>query len=296
MSLRSLPPVRTALVHLACAAVFQAGAGVPLSAQDPSGTGPLAALGATARSFGFYRHGDLAPLPSERVFATRFEAARTQYVGVQIGFDVPALTAALDAPLTCTFTRTDGYEIGRFELRVTGAPGDTRVWGANANGYADPGIWPAGSYAAACREAERVVGEATFEVVDGPADLPGLDAKLTRIRFYESSADPVDPSAREYAVAFDAGTLRYLNVELSLRPGAGTVPEAVVPVACLFIRSSGAIHGSIRLEARAPVGDGPGLVARGFGGAEPGTWASGRYRVACTAEGRFLGDAAFIVR
>ncbi len=264
--------------------------------QDPPApeTDGLGALNATLRAIRFYPQDAVTPLGDERSYRTQFEVARLQYVGTELTFDLEAPTEAVAFTLVCTYAKPTGEEFGRFDLDFAVEAGWVAARHASALGYFEPGRWGVGPYAVSCTSGGRQVAQGQFEVIDGPPDLPGLGAKMVRLRFFESGNEVPALNQRAYAITFVGAETRYLNPEITLSfPDAQTDFE--FPASCLFIRQNGTIYGAVELTIRGAAGSTRSISQRGFGSANPGTWPVGRYRAACLANGRFLGDAVFTV-
>ena len=159
--------------------------------------------------------------------------------------------------------------------------------------WRDPGNWGVGTYQASCSTGGRTVATGSFEIVDGPPTLESIKAKLVQIRFFEMGTDPVAAEARQYDFRFaEADKPRYIAVEIRLSFPA--LEEAyTLPVACTYIMSDGRLSGTMQITFNLDAGQTTAMASRGFGTAAGGSWREGRYRVACFAEGKFLGEEAF---
>lgn len=108
--------------------------------------------------------GDAVPDLSARQTTTRFPAATTGYVGVEVtmGFDAPG--RALRGSLTCRVLRDRTQELGRMALTFNLQADWRTAWSARGYGRSSPGVWLPGNYLVACDDGRRTLAQTGFEI------------------------------------------------------------------------------------------------------------------------------------
>jgi hypothetical protein len=196
--------------------------------------------------------------------------------------------------VACTYFTPQDSVFGRIEIPFTLEPDWNSVRNARILGFETPGRWAVGTYRVSCETGGAHVADGRFEVVSGPADIASIQAKVAGMRFFAAGVNTPPADQRVYATRFVSTETSYINVEISLvhEPIEST---AEVPIACLVIAPDASIRASFAVNFAFQAGWRSTLSSNGWGSAEPGWWAAGTYRVACTAEGRLVAEDTFEV-
>lgn len=124
------------------------------------------------------------------------------------------------------------------------------------------------------------------------AAIPGLAARVTRMRFFEGGTTPPSMLERRYASRFDSAAARSIYVEIGL-----SYPPAPEPVSlrveCGYFTPGGQSAGTAVVPVQADQGWELSVHAGGTGGDTPGGWQAGTYAVACRFAGKVIGTGSF---
>ncbi|MGQ0384450.1 MAG: hypothetical protein ACT4UP_07220 [Gammaproteobacteria bacterium] len=235
-----------------------------------------------------FEQADDAVLPvARRIYAVHFDATRMRWLGVEVTATYSAPKESLVVPLECSMQRPDGSRVPTsrdmsFQLFI----GETESSSANVLwGVADEDDWPPGHYQVECKAAGRLIGQATFEVVQGATDVAGADIHVAEMRFFPVVAELPAKADRNYARVHAAAHTRRIGVELEFtHEPLGRV--ARIPIACYFFWPDGQTSPPLTLSYE-PEPTWPGGYAAGaMGWDEPGQWPRGTYTTVCMIPGR----------
>jgi hypothetical protein len=110
------------------------------------------------------------PPPEQRKFASRFEAARSRYVYVDVTLDLPAASPDTPRPIgeryaaRCEYFLPDGRRLGAAQLEFLIQADSIPFRQVTGVGWDEPGHWVPGTYRVVCSGSGRSLGEATFEM------------------------------------------------------------------------------------------------------------------------------------
>ncbi len=257
-------------------------------------TDVLEEMGAQLQRIQFYEGRRVTPLTNERRYRTTFDATRTYRIGTELTFSFDAPGETRSFTVDCTYARAGADPFPPIAIQFTVQPEWESVRHAQSLGWSEPGRWPVGDYTVECSSAGRSVATGSFTVEEGPATIEAIGGKLREIRFYETPSGALAGDEREYTTSFPRPDTRFIRVELEIV--APELEEAASFVStCVFIRDNGTVLGSTGIGFNLEAGWKGGIASHGLGWAEPGNWATGRYRVACTVDGKLLGDAVFTI-
>ncbi|HJR35973.1 MAG TPA: hypothetical protein VJ817_13545, partial [Gemmatimonadales bacterium] len=127
---------------------------------------------------------------------------------------------------------------------------------------------------------------------DSTAAIPGLGARVTRIRFFEGAAKLPGVLERQYHSRFDSAATRSVYVEIGLAYPPASRAQSL-KVECGYTAPNGSSAGTATIEVQADAGWELSVHAGGAGSDIPGGWAAGTYPVACRHGGRVIATGAF---
>jgi hypothetical protein len=243
----------------------------------------LAPTGATLR---FFEEGPGTVTPqTRRMYATRFDASRSRFIGVEVSLTHPAPGVVVDYPVSCEYIKPDGSTTGPIEIEFQVQPDWTSSIHASSWGWAEPGDWAAGTYRAVCSGGGRTLGEATFELMSTPSDVAGVDARVAAIRFFPSGPKVTPIANRQYATTFPAAQAARVGIELNFAHAPfGRAIE--IPWSCYYFMPDGRTMGPMANNyAPQPDWNG-GYSADAWGWDQPGQWPRGHYTAVCMIYGR----------
>lgn len=288
-----------------------------------SGGGNESTLRVRATGLRFFEASNQTLALAERDYRTTFADDATRYVQVELGLGYDAPGRVVQFPFACTVGREGAQIVTTLALTATIQPTWTESYHDNGWGNQTPGTWEPGRYRAECRYGDRLVARDWFVIAPGmgsdseddPADPPvratddddgsaaavpagggtGLDARVQSLRFYESGYGQTPQADRDYQSSFRAEETRYVNVELTLSYPR-TTSASHFTVTCQYQRENGERVGEITLTYAVEPGETRRWSSGGWGDANPGYWARGTYRVACSDGGRIQREARFMIR
>jgi hypothetical protein len=266
----------------------------PAAVRAQTDVAVIPSVQAKLSSLRFFETGPVIFAPALRSYDVKFEAARARFIGVELTFQHPAPGRVASFTVSCAYRTASDSLIGQIEVPFT-IQADWQYTATARNlGYADPGHWKPGTYRTTCTAEGRTVAQGIFEIVAGPPDINSFPAKLARIRLFPSGGQAIAREQRAYGVAFPGAQTSYINVEVELAhepPGR----DVSVPIGCLVIRANGTIAASMTMVFDIKAEWRNTLSSQGWGTSQPGFWTAGVYRVACSAEGKLLGQELFEV-
>lgn len=235
--------------------------------------------------------------PDQRKYSWSFNASKTRYIGIELGFTMPAVARKPEIPVACVRYNPDGTVLGRDSANLSPEVGWTgAVFSAGTLGWEKAGYWQVGTHRVECSAGGQVIASGTFNVVAGEVEtatetldslgvIPDLNARVLEMQFWEEGSTPITRPNRTYSKAFYADASRYIGIELHIR---FTAPGRIVtvPIACTRYYPDGTVmalqEGEIKVQA-----DWTGAYwsAQGFGWAEPGNFKVGTYVVDCKVQG-----------
>jgi hypothetical protein len=266
----------------------------PVAVRAQTNGAVIPSVQAKLASLKFFETGPVILATNLRSFDAKFEAARARYIGIELTFQHPAPGRVASFTVACAYRTASDSLIGQIDIPFTIQADWQHTVSARNLGYADPGHWKPGTYRTTCTSEGQTVAQGTFEIVSGPPDIAAFPAKLARIRFFPSSGALPAREQRAYASAFAAAQTGYINVEVELAhepPGR----DVSVPIGCLVIRANGTIAANMTVAFDIKADWRNTFSSQGWGRTEPGWWSPGVYRVACSAEGKLLGQEVFEV-
>lgn len=254
----------------------------------------------TARRMRFFEGGYGQTAQTQRIYVTKLPSEATRYVNVELSLEHDRPERPVPLPISCTFYKPDGgvYAVATQNLRIqTGRDNSSYVlgWGSNV-----PGTWPPAKYRADCSYGGTLIGRDRFEitgdaVAKGPPDISSLGARVMAMKYFESAAGALPPqNQRIYAERFDAGTARYINVEI-LTNHAATGQAVDLPLSCTFNRPDGSVLFVTQNSFKVPATYENTSFATGTGWKDPGRWRPGVYRVTCVHDGKTISQGSFEV-
>jgi hypothetical protein len=105
------------------------------------------------------------------------------------------------------------------------------------------------------------------------------DARLAAIKFYESGDENVALDQRVYALAFSAKTARYINWEVTIDYDCPPLQREPFIIDVTYYNPDGTVDVQYSSNTYVDTGWWSSIHTDGWGGAEPGTWEVGRYKV-----------------
>jgi hypothetical protein len=133
---------------------------------------------------------------------------------------------------------------------------------------------------------------APLRAQDSAAAIPGLKARVTRIRFFEGAAKLPGVLDRQYNSRFDSAATRSVYVEIGLAYPPASQAQSL-RIECGYTAPNGGSAGTAVIEVQADAGWELSVHAGGAGSDTPGGWAAGSYPVACRHGGRVIATGAF---
>jgi hypothetical protein len=240
----------------------------------------------------FFSSTSVTPGRNTRIYSTRFDAAATQYINVELEFVFPAPGRIVEFPVSCQYVKPDGGVLGPFELKFVVQPTWSNInnasgWGSTAGGVYTPGV-----YQAKCSTGTTTIAQSTFEVAAPAAEIANASAKFTTLRFFESPRPMLAIQDRKYAHSFEVATTRSIGVELTFKaPAPGRVVEFTVQ--CQMFKPDGAEFGKFDI-AYAIQPDWTSIAhASTWGWETAGRWEKGVYRTSCSSGGNWIADGSF---
>lgn len=230
----------------------------------------------------------------KRVYTSYFNTLRTQYIGVEVSLDYTVVASGFRLAIGCQMTRPDGTVIaGIWKIPVPIADGSTHAVGANVMFGAGKDGWQAGISKVTCA-ASKPLGEVSFQMSPGPSLLADTELRLTQVRFFPTGQKLTAPAGRTYQDRFTASEATHIGIELSfVHPGL--TKSGAAPIDCYYMRSPGAILGTMTMIYDLEPPAAAGSVAMGLGWDEPGHWATGDYLAICQMHGRPIAVERFTV-
>jgi hypothetical protein len=224
---------------------------------------------------------------ARRIYATSFDATRMRWLGVEVEATYAAPKESVLVPLDCRLFRPDGSQSPTERDMSFQFFGDESE-SSSANllwGVADEADWEVGQYRVECDAAGKRVGEASFEVVQGPSDVAGAEIRVAEMRFFAIVEDLPAREQRSYTRRFPGAETRRIGVELEFTHARlGRVIK--LPIACYFYWPDGQTSPPLTLDyVPEPQWEG-GYSAGGMGWDEPGQWMRGVYTTVCMIHGR----------
>gem|GEM_PF-2161361 len=127
---------------------------------------------------------------------------------------------------------------------------------------------------------------------DSTAAIPELNARVTRIRFFEGAAKLPGVLERQYGSRFDSVATRSVYVEIGLAYPPASRAQSL-KVECGYTAPNGGSAGTAVIEVQTDAGWELSVHAGGAGADTPGGWVAGSYPVACRHGGKVIATGAF---
>jgi hypothetical protein len=285
-----MPPRESALIALALALVALEPVGAVLEAQ--TALPGIADVSGRLVAVRFFTSDQSVPARAARVYSTRFDAAATKYVNVELEAEFEPPRRQVEFAVTCQYTKPDGGTMGPFDVKFTIQPDWIRSYPSNGWGNSAGGAFVPGVYRVRCTSAGSVVGEGMFEMVNAPAEIAAANAKFTGMRFFESPRPMLAVDDRKYSHAFEAATTRSVGVELSFsHPAPGRVVDFTVQ--CQYFKPDGSDFGKFDIQYSIQPDWRSIRHANIWGYENAGNYTKGVYRVACSSDGKWIAESRF---
>ena len=133
---------------------------------------------------------------------------------------------------------------------------------------------------------------APLQAQDSTAAIPGLLARVTRIRFFEGASKLPGVLERQYTSRFDSAATRSVYVEIGLAYPPASRAQSL-KIECGYTAPNGSSAGTAVIEVQADAGWELSVHAGGTGSDAAGGWAAGTYPVACRHGGKVIATGAF---
>jgi hypothetical protein len=240
----------------------------------------------------------------QREYATKFESASTRYVKVELPLTYEAPGRFMRIPFSCQLQREGAQILSTLPLTAELQPTWTESSVALGFGAERPGSWEPGRYRVECRYGDNLVARDWFDVTiaeaadDAPmitsSKLVGINARVVRIKLFESGNGPLPIDQRIYTSRFPASGTRYINAEVHLSfPSAESGHQ--ISLNCRYLRDRTEELGRISLRFEIGTGETSRWASAGWGAQAGAYWTPGRYLVACDDGTRTLIQAGFTI-
>ncbi len=235
-----------------------------------------------------FEQADVEILPvARRIYATRFDSARTRTLGVEVSAMHPVAESAAEFPVDCTMQKPDGsLAPADRALTLVLAAGAASSSGAGLPWRRpDAGSWPPGEYVIRCRIDTGLAAESRIEVVQNPPDVAGTDIRVAAIRMFPVERTLPAKDGRRYAGTLVAAETNHIGVELEFTH-APLGQAMKIPVECYYFWPDGQTSPAVVLSYEPQAAWAGGYSAGAIGWDQPGHWLPGVYTVACLIGGR----------
>ena len=235
------------------------------------------------------------PPPEWRLYATRFDAARSRYIGLEIIMDHPPAKASGVYPVECDLLAPEDrkvLKVSRLDVDVfTGATASNSIalWSPEGNSG-----WLPGDYQVRCSGRCSPLGEVSFEMASNTADASELDLHVTAIHLFPVGGALPAFGQRAYATRFKARTASRIGVELEFTHSAPGRAMSI-PVDCYYYPPSGRVMGPISFNYEPQAESTKGNAALAMGWDKPGKWFDGYHTAVCNIRGRPVAVERFLV-
>lgn len=115
-------------------------------------------------SLRFFSWEDAMPAIADRVYATSFEAATTQRIGMEIRLRFPEPGRLVMIPVHCRVLGPDGSVLREYDQSLRVEPSWASVVSATNLVTAETASWAPGTYVGTCHHGETLLGDARFVI------------------------------------------------------------------------------------------------------------------------------------
>jgi hypothetical protein len=265
---------------LKCDIEFANNQATPPSPPDPS------ALGLKIEGLRFYESGKGYPPRSERVYSQEFPVD-SRFINWELQVKHPKRTSVVTFPIKAVYRGPGGKVIREQTTKATQQKGATGHY--HEFGYKQ--TWVPGSYQVSIFIGGQKVASKGFRVV-GEYDIPSLQARVTKLRFYRCSKKGAGQRQRVYATSFPRTGTTYICHELGLKYPAAKKPKSF-ELTGKYYGPDGRILKTTRSRHTIKPGWRYSSHRTGWGWPKPGKWPVGSHRAEFFVDGAQVASGTF---
>ena len=113
--------------------------------------------------------------------------------------------------------------------------------------------------------------------------------------FYESGYNATEEERKNTRTTFNQTSTRYMNIQLNIRNLQAGGASQNVTITYIYYNADGSVFNRSDRNHTIPSDWSTAWISSGYGWAEAGNWAPGRYRVEAWLGGRKFGENAFTI-
>jgi hypothetical protein len=252
----------------------------PPSPPDPS------ALGLKIEGLRFYESGKGYPPQSERVYSQEFPVD-SRFINWELEVTHPKRTSEVTFPIKAVYRGPGGKIIREQSTKAIQQKGATGHY--HEFGHKRP--WVPGSYQVSIFIGGEKVASKSFRVV-GEYDIPSLQARVSKLRFYRCSKKGTAPEQRVYATSFPRSRTTYLCHQLGLRYPAAKKPKSF-ELTGKYYGPDGKLLKTTQSRHTIKPGWQNSSHWSGWGWSKPGKWPVGSHRAEFYVDGAQVASGTF---
>jgi hypothetical protein len=188
---------------------------------EPQASNYIPVVNATIKAILFYESGFGQPPKESRRYEKRFATKGTRYINWELGLAFPRHPSDMTFAIESVWYSPSGAVLTRHTTSVSIYSERTSDWLVGGWGSAAGGTFSPGTYRVDFLVGGMNVSTEAFDVYEGEAQpsmyIQSIDATVSSLRFFPSSAGVPPKDQRRYSVRFARSQTSYVNWELKLR-------------------------------------------------------------------------------